>query len=445
LPRETQENPYKLALVLVVFTAFIISCTTSPLLTLRDHMTKSPGERQRRRQRRLTDKIIAKLPREASRYIVSDAGWRGLFVRVPTKGPVVFAAICRDPFGQQRLTTLGPATELTLAQAREMARVANQRVREGKPAFEPVKPKPESFGTVSANWLTRHVAGKKMRTGREMGRIIERYILPYWKDNDFVGIRRSDIVSLLDVIEDKHGPAMADATLTVLRSIASWVQSRNDDYTPPFGKNMRRVPKEDRQRERVLSDDELRRIWDAAAEAGQFGGFVKLLLLTAQRREKVITMRWDDVSSDGVWTIPRELREKGNALALQLPDLALNVIRAQARYVGNPYVFASPRNDKPIAITSALKAKLDAQCGVNGWVLHDLRRTARSLMSRAGVLSEHAERCLGHAIGGVEGVYDRHSYFAEKTDALRKLAALVELIVNPPSDNVVPLRGEAVS
>ena len=52
--------------------------------------------------------------------------------------------------------------------------------------------------------------------------------------------------------------------------------------------------------------------------------------------------------------------------------------------------------------------------------------------------SEHAERVLGHAIGGVEGIYDRHSYATEKADALRKLAALIERIVNPPADNVVP-------
>ena len=71
--------------------------------------------------------------------------------------------------------------------------------------------------------------------------------------------------------------------------------------------------------------------------------------------------------------------------------------------------------------------------------LHDLRLTARSLMSRAGVTSEHAERVLGHVIGGVEGVYDRHSYMDEKAAALDRLARLIDLIVNPPADNVVPI------
>ena len=76
------------------------------------------------------------------------------------------------------------------------------------------------------------------------------------------------------------------------------------------------------------------------------------------------------------------------------------------------------------------------------WVIHDLRRTARSLLSRAGVRPDISERVLGHAIAGVEGVYDRHSYDAEKADALNRLAALVGSIVNPPKDKVVQLQEE---
>src|SRR5208282_1433631 len=102
-------------------------------------------------------------------------------------------------------------------------------------------------------------------------RIVEKYILPYWAKRDFVEIKRSDIAMLLDVIEDKHGPSMADTVLTTLRSIASWVQSRDDSYTPPFARGMRRVPKQVRQRSRILNDDELRKVWQAAGEADLFG------------------------------------------------------------------------------------------------------------------------------------------------------------------------------
>jgi integrase len=386
---------------------------------------------ERQRRRGLTDKMLAAWPRKAKRYIKADPELRGHYLRVPVQGPIVFAAVARDPHGKQVWATIG--SELKIEQARALAREAIRRIRKGEPAFEPPKPKPESVASVAASWLQRHVDKNQLRTGGEIRRIIDRHILPYWAARDFVSLRRSDIAALLDTLEDAHGAATADAALTVLRSIANWVQSRNDDYTPPFTRGMRRV--QERERSRVLTDDELRAVWHAAAGAGTFGASVRLLLLTAQRRAKVADLRWDDISPDGVWTIRTEEREKGNADALQLPQVALDIIGAQARFVGNPFVFST----RSATFSGRYKTIFDAQCGVTGWRLHDLRRTARSLMSRAGVLSEHAERVLGHVIGGVEGIYDRHSYAVEKGHALRELAALIERIVSPPADNVVPL------
>jgi integrase len=86
------------------------------------------------------------------------------------------------------------------------------------------------------------------------------------------------------------------------------------------------------------------------------------------------------------------------------------------------------------------KKAFDAKLGgIKPWVLHDLRRTARSLMSRAGVRPDIAERVMGHAIAGVEGVYDRHSYRDEKAIAVKDLTALIDRIINAPADNVVLL------
>ena len=85
-----------------------------------------------------------------------------------------------------------------------------------------------------------------------------------------------------------------------------------------------------------------------------------------------------------------------------------------------------------------LNCLMDQASGVTGWTLHDLRRTARSLMSRAGVPTDHAERCLGHVIGGVRGVYDRHEFHAEKKRAYEALAVQIDRIINP-EENVVPL------
>jgi len=391
------------------------------------------------RRRGLTDKMLAAKKRKAKRYIEADPELRGHYVRIPPSGPIVFASVARNPYGKQIWTTIGTSSELNIAQARERARETIRRIKAGLPAIEPVKARPESVAMVMENWLARHVQKNKLRSAAEIQRIARKYILPYWADRTFTDIRRSDIAALLDVIEDQHGPAMADGVLRILRSIASWVQSRDDSYAPPFVRGMKRVPKEIHERSRILDDNELRQIWRAADEAGRYGDLVKLLLLTGQRLAKVLSIKWSDINDSGVWTIDTQAREKGNAGRLLLPQAALDTIRSQPRFVSNSYVFAGRGatgwkpsfRDKPL---------FDERCGVTGWRLHDLRRTARSLMSRAGVQSEHAERVLGHVIGGVEGVYDRHSYDGEKARALAELAALVERIVSPAPDVVVPLR-----
>ena len=140
-----------------------------------------------------------------------------------------------------------------------------------------------------------------------------------------------------------------------------------------------------------------------AAANGVFGAFVRVALLTGQRHEKIISMRWEDII-DGEWRIPTSDREKNTAGALVLPQAALDIINAQPRFASNPYVFAGIGGNH-IGGTSYRKARLDKQAGVFGWTLHDLRRTARSLMSRAGVRPDIAERVLGHAI---KGAYIRH-------------------------------------
>jgi hypothetical protein len=182
----------------------------------------------------LTDKQLAALPRKSKRYILADPDQRGHYVRVPPEGPITFTAVARDPYGRQIWTALGTTADLKIGQARDMARQAIRRVKEGKSALEPPKPRPDSVAVVAEGWLTRHVEKNKHRSAAEMRRIVERYILPVWKDHLFRDIRRSYIAAFLDSIEDKHGPAMADAVLATLRSIATWVQARDDTYAPPF-------------------------------------------------------------------------------------------------------------------------------------------------------------------------------------------------------------------
>ena len=405
-------------------------------------MTETPIRRQRRRT--LTDKQIAALPRRATTYFHPDPELPKHGVRVRPSGPASYTAIVRDPYGKQKWVKIGSTAEMTVAEARERARTVIKRVGQGLDPFEPPPVRPDTVADVIATYLKRHVEARSLRTGEEVRRVLAAYVLPHWRDRVFAEVRRSDVAKLLDAIEDRHGPWVADHTLSALRGVASWYAARDDSYLPPFTRNMRRVPAEARKRSRILSDDELRAVWQATGNAGTFGALIRLLLLTAQRREKVTTMRWSDISPDGTWTIRTEKREKGNPGTLLLPEAALAIIRAQPRFASNPHIFAGIGAGATNNF-GRFKKSLDEAAGVAGWTLHDLRRTARSLMSRAGVRPDIGERVLGHAIPGVEGTYDRHPYHDEKAEALRRLAALVERIVNPPSGNVVPMHEAAVS
>ena len=294
-----------------------------------------------------------------------------------------------------------------------------------------------SFKEIADNWIKRHVEANKLRSHPDIERMLTKYVYPRWKDRPFLEIRRRDVNELLDHVADNHGLSQADAVLAQIRGIMAWYQTRDENYVSPIVRGMRRN-KNRKARDRILSDDEIRAVWKAAEDCGSFGTIVKVALLTAQRRDKVATMKRSDVA-EGIWTIAADEREKGTAGKIKLPSLALDIIEAQPRIAGNPYVFAA-RGKGPFNSWAQRKNELDKKLPeMPPWVIHDLRRTARSLMARADVRPDIAERVLGHAIPGVEGVYDRHQYADQKTDALNRLAALIEKIINPPKGNVVTL------
>ena len=290
---------------------------------------------------------------------------------------------------------------------------------------------------------------KKLRSKPEIVRNLSKYIYPKLGNEKFVSIKRSQVSDLLDFIADNHGRTQADAALSIIRTICKWYAPNSDHFINPIVEGMERDTRDanDKARRRILSDDEIRAVWAAVDERGPFGAVLKLCLLTAQRREKVGCMVWSHIK-DGTWTVPQGHREKGTGGALKLPTMALQIIERQPRIEGNPYVFASGENTH-FNSWSLAKWKLDAELKqvlpeMEPWVVHDLRRTARSLMSRAGVRPDVAERTLGHVIGGVEGIYDRHSYDAEKAEALQRLANLIGTILDPTSaSNVVPLQAAA--
>ena len=186
-------------------------------------------------------------------------------------------------------------------------------------------------------------------------------------------------------------------------------------------------------------------VWNAASAAPwPFDGYVKVLLLTGQRRTETAAMRWADIDPEAaIWTIPASVSKSGRAHQVPLPPVVMEIIRTTGRTT-SPLVFPGRGGGHMNGFNKRMAA-LREKLGGPDYTLHDLRRTARSLLSRAGVRPDISERVLGHAIPGVEGVYDRHSDATEKADALARLAALVDRIVTPPQGTVIPLAFQAAA
>lgn len=190
--------------------------------------------------------------------------------------------------------------------------------------------------------------------------------------------------------------------LATISKLFNWFATREDDYSSPVVRGMGRAKGQARARTRILHAKEICLLWRASESVGLIGAVAKTALLTAQRRSKVVSMQWADLA-DGVWTIPSGPREKATAGALRLPPMALSVIGAQPRLAHNPHVFAG-RGAGAIVGLSKMKRTLDEKMAlanggeaVSPWVLHDLRRTAKSLMSGGGV-SGNAVKLLLHLV-----------------------------------------------
>jgi integrase len=254
---------------------------------------------------------------------------------------------------------------------------------------------------------------------------------------------------MLDDIADESGPVMADRTLAYVRKAFNWHATRDDDFSPPIVKGMSRTKPKERNGKRVLADDEIRDLWAALAtisEPACYPAFVKCLLLTATRRNESADMSVTELDGD-LWTVPADRYKTKMDHVVPLSAAAAELIRGQAPKKSSKnahFVFSTTDGAKPFSGFSKAKTQLDkaisnirereGRAPLENWTLHDLRRTARSLMSRAKVPTDHAERALGHVMGGVRETYDRHEYLDEKRAAFEALAALVLRILNPAAN-----------
>jgi integrase len=352
-----------------------------------------------------------------------DAQVSGLALRVSQSGHRSWTF--HYTLDKRRRLTFGNYPAISLSSARAHADEARAAVAQG---HDPRLAAAETLRDICESYFLRE--GGKLRTVEWRKGALERHVYPRIGARPIAEIRRSEIVALLDRVEEKAGAAMATQVLAVVRKIFNWHATRSDDFISPIVRGMARTQRSEQARERVLSDDELRKIWTAG---GLFGDYVRFLLLTAARRNEAAGMTWAEVTGSD-WTLPGVRNKTGLDLVRPLSRAAMAILDKLPQ--AGAFVWSSNGGAKGIGGFSKYKSRLDRELGFNGWRIHDLRRTARSLMSRAGVPSDHAERCLGHVIGGVRGVYDRHEYHAEKRQAFEALAGQIERIINP-QENVV--------
>jgi integrase len=377
---------------------------------------------------------------------IADVNPVGLVARRLPSGVVTYGYRYRHKeTGRQHWVGLG--TDLAPEQARARALKVAGQAKNGE--------KPPSSAEVTAKWrktLDRTVndvlddfiaryARPNSRSVDQIERAFNADVRPKIGEKAITELRRLDIVELLDAIEDRGSPVSADRTLAHLRKALRWYAARDEAFVVPIVPGMARTKPKERARTRILSDDEIRDLHTALDTLGKdapkcFPAFVRALLLTGQRLRMVSNLPWSEIEGSE-WTVPPERNKTGLDHLVPLTATVAALIGPK----GKGYVFSSDGGKTPFSGFSKAKTALDRKLTevrkaagrkpMAHWTFHDLRRSARSLMSRAGVSSDHAERVLGHVIPGVRGTYDRHEYADEKREALEKLDALVERILHP--------------
>jgi integrase len=383
----------------------------------------------------LTDLLLRKLKGAEERIEVWDAKLPGFGVRVSPTGTKSFVLLYRFR-GLPRRLTLGRYPVLGLGEARDLAKEALNQVARG---IDPNQGKEESpathlFEEVTDEFVRVH-CGRRNREGtrKETARILQFDFVSRWKRRDVRDIGRKDVLDVLDAIVERGAPIAANNALAAIRKFFNWCFERGVIDNNPC--NGIKKPAKSETRDRVLSDEELGAIWKASDTIGYpFGALVQLLLLTAQRRTEVATMRWRDIDlSSGVWTIPAELTKNGKPHLVPFSAFALARLASLPR-LHESFLFPARGNDTTtFSGFSKLKAKADQLSQVNGWTLHDLRRSAATHMGRLGVAPHVVERILNHESGsfrGVAGVYNRFQYLPEMREGLERWARHLERLMN---------------
>jgi len=389
---------------------------------------------------------------------------RGFGVR-RQRGTPVYVVKFRA-FGRQRFFTIGPhGSPWTPEKARKEAKRLLGLVAEGKdPAVE------RALAALQAADTFRKVAEEYLKTAKQKQRPrthseIERYLLVTWKPLHPLPVShigRRHVATRIAAIATDHGAVTAARARSALSAMFNWAirEGLEIPANPVLGTNR---PAEPRSRERTLTDGELAEIWTGLGD-DDYGRIVKLLILTAQRRDEVGGMRWAELdSSKRVWTIPGARTKNHREHAVPLTDSAMSLLPPRGenrehvfgdgpRREGDEHRGFSGWSKSKATLNARLLARRQKLAGADetiaplaDWWLHDLRRTAATVMAdRLGVLPHIVEAVLNHVSGhraGVAGVYNLARYEAEMRAALSAWADHVDRIVRHSS--VIDLEGDA--
>jgi site-specific recombinase XerD len=384
-------------------------------------------------QNRLNEKKVADLrPRDAG-YEVRDEVVPGLVLRVGKRGAKVWEVVVQTGPRSRKRTRLGLFPALSVKDARKAAEEAKEDTARPSRTRE-VRTVGDLFERYAA------VRSPKMRSWRDVQSAWGR-----WGKPRLAHVRLADIsvhhgLDLRDHVAAQSSPLRAASVIRYLRPMFAWAADERIVAVSPWA--ALRARETAPTRERVLTDLEWTRLWEAAdREPYPFGPFVKALMLSAQRLSNVASMRWDELRAD-LWTIPREKvkatrTQKASSHEVPLSKALASLLAEQPRI--GPYVFTT-RGDRPITPGSRVKARLEADANaraaetasgplpadaMTNWRFHDIRRTAATTMAGRGVSRFIIERVLGHADRGVTAVYDRSTYREEKRAALEVLAGTV--------------------
>ena len=396
----------------------------------------------------LTQRGVETAQPKAIRYGKPDGLVPGLQLIVQPSGAKTYRLLVRI-HGKQVNLTIGDASLMTLAEARAkrgiLAAIANgEDPREAK--REAINSASETVEVAARRFIERHAMAHN-RTWKESQQRLEREILPKWGRRPLAAITQADAVALLDAIVDRGGAGIsANRTLAHGRKLFNWCRERGMIATSPF--DHVRPPVPEVKRDRVHTIAELRLILQAADRVGYpLGPFVKLALLLGQRREEVAALKWSEIDAElTMWVLPAARAKNNVAHVIPLPAPARSILAALPRIAGSDFVFTSTGKTS-ISGYSKAKAALDgAITDLNGgepippWRLHDLRRSMASHMARLGVALPIIEKLLNHvsgSFGGIVGVYQRHSFEAEKRQALELWA---QHLLTLDTGSVVALR-----